>query len=95
MTQAILIPAPAPAPAGAAPAECIALGSTTHGRWVYSTVILYRAGTRADGTRIWKRESVVAEHRSTAKAARVAELEAADRGCPFIPTARHGQEIAA
>lgn len=81
-------------PTAGAP-ECVGLGSEMRGRWIYSTVDLYRATTRDDGSVFWKRASQLGRFRSPARAARVAELEALTHAIRFDPAVRHGHTVTA
>lgn len=72
---------------------CIAIGSTTHGKWNYKTVVLYTAGTTKDGRKVWLKNEVIFEATTQAKIERLAKAEAGRRGLPLMPGVRHYQAV--
>lgn len=69
--------------------QCIAIGTTTHGKWSYRTVVVYNKGTRKDGTEVWLKGEILCEATTASKIQRLAEEAAATRGIPLLPHVRH------
>ena len=85
-TETITNTAPATFPDGA---EVISTGTTSHGKWVYRTVTLFRAGRDKTGAPVWLKAGVLGEATTQAKIERMAAAEAAERGIPVLPRLRH------
>ena len=68
---------------------CIAIATTTHGKWCYKTAVRYLAGSRKDGSPCWLKDRVLAEATTSAKIRRLAEQAAAEQDLPLLPGVRH------
>lgn len=75
------------------PTACVAIGSTTHGKWSYKAVVVYKAGTRKDGSACWLKDEIVHEATTAKKIERLAKQVAEERGLPLMPHVRHYASI--
>ena len=73
---------------------CIAIGTTTHGKWSYKTVVRYVARPRKDGILTWHKDAVLAQATTQNKITRLAQEYATQEGIPLFPGVRHGQVVA-
>lgn len=76
------------------PFHCIALPGTTHAQYSYTQIALYRAEKKKDGSWTWRKDYGIGDYRSYNKAYRLAEAEAKERNCAFLPNVRHNTPVA-
>lgn len=72
---------------------CVAIGSTSHGKWNYKTVVIYVAAVNKKGENVWRKDRVVWEATTAAKIQRLAEQVAKEQGLPLLPDVRHNDKI--
>ena len=73
--------------------KCISIVSTRHGRWSYFQIAVYSTQVSAEGCLLWKKNFVVVEVTTFAKAQRLAKTESIDSGYKLLPHVRHNQEV--